>query len=63
MLNKNIVNDVAKLEKRYETLREEYRNVINQINEWCIDMGDEASNIRNTLLIDAIFRAKEIVRS
>lgn len=26
-------------------------------------MGDEASNIRNTLLIDAIFRAKEIVRS
>lgn len=63
VLNKNIVNDVAKLEKRYETLREEYRNVINQINEWCIDMGDEASNIRNTLLIDAIFRAKEIARS
>lgn len=63
ILNQNIVVDAAMLEKSYETLREEYRDVINQINEWCIDIGDEASNIRNTLLIDAIFRAKEMIRS
>lgn len=60
---RNFVNDAALLENKYEQLREEYRSVINGINEFCIDLGDEASAIRNTLLIDAIFRAKEMIRS
>lgn len=61
--NQNFVHESALLEDKYEKLREEYRGVINQINEFCIDLGDEASTIRNNLLIDAIFRAKEMIRS
>ncbi len=60
---RNFVCESALLEDRYEKLREEYRNVINKINEYCIDLGDEASSIRYNLLIDAIFRAKEMIRS
>lgn len=60
---RNFVEDAALLEYKYEQLREDYRNVIDRINEFCIDIGDEASTIRNTLLIDGIFRAKEMIRS
>lgn len=60
---RNFVNEAALLEDKYKKLREDYRNVIYKINEFCIDIGDEASTIRNTLLIDGIFRAKEMIRS
>lgn len=60
---RNIVEDAVLLECKYEQLRDDYRTVIDTINEFCIDIGDEASTIRNTLLIDGIFRAKEMIRS
>lgn len=61
--DREFIYESALLENKYEKLREEFRSVINQTNEFCIDVGDMASSIRNNLLIDAIFRAKEMIRS
>ncbi len=61
--NRNYINEAIQLECKYEKLREEYRDVINGINEFCLDIGDEGSFVRNTILIDAVFRAKEMIRS
>lgn len=44
-------------------LREKFRSVVNMINENVIAMDDKCTYIRNTLLTDSLFRAKEIIRS
>lgn len=62
-----VSNDIwikcEELEEKFGNLREELRDVINLINKNVILALDEASRIRNTLLIDSLFRAKEILRS
>ncbi len=61
--NKNIMEDCAKLEKKYEELREKLRMIIDKKNESVFAALEEGVQIRDTLLIDSLFRAKEMLRS
>lgn len=61
--NKDIYANCDELEKKYAALREEFRIVVDIINESVFDTMNKSSMIRNTLLTDSIFRAKEIIRS
>lgn len=61
--NCNFVNEALLLERNYMSLREKHRKIIDGINEHCLCICDETGFIRNTLLTDAIFRAKEVIRS
>ena len=61
--DRNFVCESYELEKKYEILREKYRDVINKHNQYFVDCGDNSAYIRNTLLIDVIFRVKEISRT
>ena len=60
---KDIWSRCKSLEEEYEELREELRSVIEMLNKHVLIALDESSKIRNTLLIDSLFRAKEIIRS
>ena len=62
-VSKDIWIKCEELEEKFGNLREKLRCVINLINKNVILALDEASRIRNTLLIDSLFRAKEILRS
>lgn len=62
-VSKDIWIKCENLEEKFGKLREELRYVINLINKNVLLALDEASRIRNTLLIDSLFRAKEILRS
>lgn len=59
----NIYELCRELEDDYGVLREKFRSVVNMINENVIAMDDKCTYIRNTLLTDSLFRAKEIIRS
>lgn len=60
---KDIWSRCKSLEEKYGVLREELRSVIEMLNKHVLIALDESSKIRNTLLIDSLFRAKEIIRS
>ena len=60
---RDIWSSCKSLEEEYGELREELRSVIEMLNKHVLIALDESSKIRNTLLIDSLFRAKEIIRS
>lgn len=62
-VEKDICSKCEILEVKYGELREELRSVIDMINKNVLVAISDASRIRNTLLIDSLFRAKEIIRS
>lgn len=62
-IDKEIFNRCEELEGNYSALREDFRIVIDMINESVFAALNKGSMIRNTLLIDSLFRAKEIIRS
>lgn len=62
-VNKNIMEDCAKLENKYAELREKLRTIIDRKNESVFVILEEGEKIRDTLLIDSLFRAKEMIRS
>lgn len=51
------------LEAVYAKLREDFRKVVDRINESVYAAMANGSRTRNTLLTDSLFRAKEIIRS
>lgn len=62
-IDKNVCEKCWNLEKVYVELREKLRTIIDMINESVFPGMTKSSYIRNTLLIDSLFRAKEIIRS
>ncbi|WP_029503036.1 Cthe_2314 family HEPN domain-containing protein [Lachnoclostridium phytofermentans] len=62
-VDKNIWVKCDKLENYYSQLREEFREVVDMINENIFPAMSKSSFIRNTLLTDSLFRAKEVLRS
>lgn len=62
-VNKNIMQDCSILEDKYDKLREKLRIIIDKKNENAFAILEEGEQIRDTLLIDSLFRAKEMIRS
>lgn len=51
------------LDNKYASLRDDFKIVVDMINKNVFLAMDSRAMIRNTLLVDSIFRAKEIIRS
>lgn len=59
----NLCEYSFELDTKYEILRENFRKVIDKKNETVFTIIENGTKIRDTLLIDSIFRAKEMTRS
>lgn len=62
-VNPNIMQDCSILENKFAELREKLRTIIDKKNESVFPVLQEGAQIRDMLLIDSLFRAKEIIRS
>lgn len=63
VIRKNYSEMASLLEKDYSMLRDDYRRVVEQVNRYVLFSNEKDVQIRYTLLIDAIHRAKELIRS
>lgn len=53
----------SEVEIEIENIREKHRETVNLINKYSVGISDAAAEVRNNLLIDGLFRLKEVARS